>query len=66
MRILAAVTAPAVAQRILACLGLPPRAPPLAPAAPRELGVDPSLDKPEAQTYADLDQTPPSEWDLGA
>jgi hypothetical protein len=66
MRILAAVTEPAVAQRILACLGLPPRAPPLAPAAPLELGVDPSLDSPEAQGYADLDQTPPSEWDLGA
>jgi hypothetical protein len=33
MRILSAITDPIVASRILRCLGLPPRAPPLAAAA---------------------------------
>jgi hypothetical protein len=32
MRLIAAITDPSVARRILECLALPPRAPPLAPA----------------------------------
>jgi hypothetical protein len=34
MRILAAINAPAAIRKILACLGLPTRAPPVAPALP--------------------------------
>ena len=34
MRILAAIHPPAAIQKILACLGLPPRPPPIAPALP--------------------------------
>ncbi len=34
MRILAAIHPPAVVQKILACLGLPPKPPPIAPALP--------------------------------
>ena len=34
MRILAAIDAPDAIQKILACLGLPARAPPVAPALP--------------------------------
>jgi hypothetical protein len=43
MRLIAAITDPSVAQRILECLALPPRAPPLAPAneVDREPIVDP-------------------------
>ena len=36
MRILAAIDDPHVIRRILECLGLPPRAPPLHPARPPE------------------------------
>ncbi len=36
MRILTAITDPALARRILKYLGLPPGAPPLAPVAPPE------------------------------
>ena len=66
MRILAAITEPSVAQRILACLGLPPRAPPLAPATPPPLCVDSGLGRPAAPSHEDFDQTAPGEWDLGA
>ena len=65
MRILAAITEPSVAQRILACLGLPPRAPPLAPASP-QLDVGSTLDRPDPRDDEDFDQTAPGEWDLGA
>jgi len=53
MRVIAAITESAVAQRILECMGLPPRAPPLEP-APDSVG-DSWLDDPAA---ADFDQTP--------
>ncbi len=66
MRILGAITEPAVAQRILACMGLPPRAPPVVPAASTEPGADSWLDGPEATGFEDFDQRPPSDWDLGA
>jgi hypothetical protein len=39
MRILSAITDSSLARRVLKCLGLPPRAPPLAPAAPPEFAV---------------------------
>jgi len=42
LRLIAAIEDPMVARRILECLKLPPRAPPLVPAAPgvRGLGLD--------------------------
>ena len=71
MRVLAAITHPEVARRILKCLSLPPRAPPLAPAMllveqPPEPGMDAqdvsSQIGPEFR--CDFDQTPPEEWDI--
>jgi hypothetical protein len=62
MSILAAITDPAVARRILACLGLPPRAPPLTPPPPPEPATGCWFSGPEAY---DFDQTPPVEWDQG-
>jgi hypothetical protein len=72
MRVLAAITQPDVAKRILKCLSLPPRAPPIAPAMeiteePLELLevddlVENALEGPEPQF--DFDQTPAEEWDL--
>ena len=64
MRILAAIHQPAVARRILACLGLPARAPPLAPAPP--LAFDTSEHVPEPTDFESFDQTPPGDWDVGA
>ena len=58
----AAVTEPAIAKRILECMGLPPRAPPLTPAAPDSL-ADPWLEEPAAEEF---DQTPPEDWATGA
>lgn len=58
MRVLAAITDPAIARRILLCLSLPERAPPIftAPScAPG--GVYGPLDCPEI----DFDQTPPED-----
>jgi len=63
MRVLAAITDPKVAKRILECMGLPPRAPPLAPARTTGLASDPWLDEAEAGGF---DQSPPEDWDLGA
>lgn len=73
MRVLAAITQPGVARRILKCLSLLPRAPPIAPArpfaeeSPRKLhGIDVlgenSLEGRES--LFDFDQTPTEEWDL--
>jgi hypothetical protein len=59
MRVMAAITEPAVAQRILACMGLPPRAPPLVPASSPGSVADSWLEEPAA---ADFDQTPPADW----
>jgi hypothetical protein len=44
MRVLSAVTDPHVARRILECLRMPPRAPPLTPASKRESEIDDALD----------------------
>jgi len=62
MRVLAAITEPTVAQRILACMGLPPRAPPLAPAS----SPGPAASWLEESAAPDLDQTPPDDWGPGA
>jgi hypothetical protein len=59
MRILTAITDPSVARRILKCLGLPLRAPPLTSAASPEFAVGLGFDEPEAD---DFDQTLPGEW----
>ena len=63
MRVLAAITEPGVAKRILDCMSLPSRAPPLAPARASVFASDPGLDGTEA---AGFDQSPPEDWDLGA
>ena len=63
MRVLAAVTEPTVAQRILMCMELPPRAPPLVPASSPDPAADFWLEEPAA---ADFDQTPPDDWGSGA
>jgi hypothetical protein len=58
MRVLAAITDPAVAKRILVCMSLPSRAPPLEPANLSHYGAEPWL---EDHAAADFDQTPT--WD---
>ena len=63
MRVLAVITEPAVARRILECLGLPPRGPPLTPASPPDGVPDPWLEQSGA---GDFDQTPPEDWETGA
>jgi hypothetical protein len=63
MRVLAAITEPTLAQRILACMGLPPRAPPLVPASSPDSVADSCL---EERAAVDFDQTPPDDWGLGA
>jgi len=63
MRILAAITDPDVARRILMCLRLPPRAPPLAPAVSPKPVVDSWIGAPESW---DFDQTVADDWDSGA
>ena len=74
MRVLAAITQPDVARRILRCLSLPPRAPPLAPATllveglPREpsgTDVRVGISQEGPDSSFDFDQTPPEDWDLG-
>ena len=63
MRVIAAITEPTVAKRILESMGFPPRAPPLEPACTSGLAADPWLEEAEA---ADFDQSPPDDWDHGA
>ena len=63
MRVLAAITEPTVAQRILIGMGLPPRAPPLVPASSPDPAVGFWLEEPAS---ADFDQTPPDDWGSGA
>jgi len=63
MRVLAAITEPTVAQRILVCMGLSPRAPPLVPASSPDPAADFWLEEPAA---ADFDQTPLDDWGSGA
>ena len=73
MRVLAAITETAVARRILACLNLPTRAPPLARSRPdgRTLASiaheSPSARQADALGSAfEFDQSTPAEWDVGA
>ena len=54
LRLVAAIEDPWVARKILACLDLPARAPPLAPPAAELNDVDPAL-------VEDFDQSPTSE-----
>ena len=63
MRVLAAITDPAVAKCILVSMNLPPRAPPLVPAARPEPLADAWPGESES---TDFDQTPPGDWDLDA
>ena len=63
MRVIAAITEPTVAKRILGCMGLPPRAPPLTKADAPGVASEPW---PEETAAAGFDQSPPDDWDLGA
>ena len=63
MRVIAAITEPTVAKRILECMGLPPRAPPLEPACTSGFSSDPWREVTKAD---DFDQSPPDDWDIGA
>jgi hypothetical protein len=63
MRVIAAITEPTAAKRILECMGLPPRAPPLYPARTSSFAADPWLEGTEAGGF---DQSPPGDWALGA
>ena len=58
MRMIAAISEPAIAKRILTCMGLPPRAPPPTPADRSPLASDPWLDEP-----LDYDQSAPDDWE---
>jgi hypothetical protein len=68
--ILAAITDVGVARRILACLGLPPRAPPIVGARPWPSQVrrpgqgEPAPDPLESDF--EFDQSLPEAWDVGA
>jgi hypothetical protein len=73
MRVLAAITQPAVAERILKCLALPARAPPLATAIPLaepdpeiaaagEYGLGGGAEA-DPELERDFDQTAPDDWD---
>ncbi len=72
MRMLAAITDPEVAQRILEYLSLPARAPPNAPApfSERQLGpVFGSVDEGSPRDFSesfDFDQSQAQDWDIGA
>jgi hypothetical protein len=57
-RVIAAITEPAIAKRILECTGLPPRAPPLEPAHSSNAQVEPGL---EEYVSVEFDRTP--YWD---
>ncbi len=61
MRVIAAITDPTVAKRILECMGLPPRAPPLA-AASTQGSANLSFEEPAE----DFDQTPLDDGDFRA
>jgi len=73
MRVLAAITEADAARRILACLNLPTRAPPLARSRPggrtvaRPADEAPSAGRADALWSAfEFDQSTPAEWDAGA
>ncbi len=63
MRVIAAITEPAVALRILECMGLPPRAPPLGPVRTSGFASAFWSEVTEADGF---NQSPPDDWDLGA
>jgi hypothetical protein len=63
MRVIAAITESTIAKRILDCMGLPPKAPPLTPACTSGSVADPGPEEAEA---AGFDQSPPDEWSEGA
>lgn len=69
MRVLAAITQPDVARRILKCLALPARAPPIAaPVASAGHFSEPVVDDGCEQCpspFDELDQSPAEDWDLG-
>jgi hypothetical protein len=58
MRLLAAIEDPEVARKILECLDLPARAPPLEP-APSSLSLGPETDFADQEQSWEFDQTPP-------
>jgi hypothetical protein len=60
MRLIAAIEGPAVARKILDCLGLPARAPPLAPVPPDEPAPHEREAWDEDAAWA-FDQTPPDD-----
>jgi len=72
MRILAAITDPDVARRILECLSLPARAPPNAPAEFSERQPVPvfgNVDEGSPRDFSesfDFDQSQAQDWDIGA
>jgi len=73
MRVLAAVTKVDVARRILACLNLPTRAPPLAKSRPGgrtpawpEHGAPSATETDAFGSAFEFDQSTPAEWDVGA
>ena len=72
MRMLAAITHPEVARRILECLSLPARAPPNAPAEFSEREPMPTfgnVDEGSPGDFSksfDFDQSQPQDWDIGA
>ena len=65
MRVLSAITDPAIARRILECLRLPPRAPPLSPADEPEPALDIDLDF-ETGNASIEDMDPGFEFDQSA
>jgi hypothetical protein len=58
MRLLAAIEDPEVAQKILECLDLSARAPPLEP-APSSVSLGPETDFADQEQSWEFDQTPP-------
>ncbi len=65
MRLLAAIEDPAVARKILECLDLPARAPPLEPAPSTvSLGAEADFADQEQQSW-EFDQTPPDAGGTG-
>jgi hypothetical protein len=60
MRVLAAITEPTVARRILECMALPSRAPPLTPTCASGSPADAWLEEP-----TDYDQSAPDDWQPG-
>jgi hypothetical protein len=72
MRMLAAITDPEVAQRILECLSLPARAPPNTPAAFSHWRPEPAYSRVDESSPIEFsesfgfDPSQPPDWDIGA